>query len=101
MRARRSLGMMVVRGRVEHVRRVALAADLIAHKLQLARMGIVAIRTGDPGRMHAALREGGEIIDLVALLAVRIIKARRQRRGMEGVVIMQRVARGVGELPAA
>jgi len=64
--------MAMVCGPIEHSFGMALAADAIAGDAQMARVRIVAIRAGDPGGMHAALRKGAEFIDLVALLAVRI-----------------------------
>ena len=64
---------------------MALAANSVAGELQLSGMRIVAIRAGDACREHLALQERGVIIDLVTLLAVRIIKARSEGGGPEGV----------------
>lgn len=91
LRAGRAAPMAAVGLRIENFRRMALAADRIAGKAKLAGMGIVTIRAGDAGGVHPALGEGSEIIDFVALLAVGVIEARRERRGMEGVVIMRDV----------
>lgn len=92
LRAGRALRMAAMGLRIEDIRRMALAADRVAGKAKLAGMGIMAVRAGDARGVHPALAERGEIIDFVALLAVRVIEARRERRGMEGVVIMQDVA---------
>ena len=98
--ALRSRRMVMMARLIEDRRRMALAAKRVSREAQLARMRIVAIRTCDAGRMHAALQEGAEIIDFVALLAVEMIEPGFERHRPEGVEETRRRDGIVGELLA-
>jgi hypothetical protein len=77
--------MMMMTGRIEDSRCVALRADGIALGTQHSGVRIVAIGAGDTGGVHAALDEGAPGVHLVALLPVGVIEAGLQQGGPEGI----------------
>ncbi len=77
---RRALVVVVMGGRVEALRLVALQADRIALQNRLAAVRVVAVAAGDAGREHPALLEGSVVVDLAQHLAVGLIEAPVQRR---------------------
>ncbi len=72
-------------------RQVALAAHLTARRPQLGRVWLMAVAAGHTGRMHPARQERTPVIDLVALLTVRMIETRLERHRAK--VIEKRLTR--------
>jgi len=77
--------MMVMAGRVEPLRRMALRAYGVAGFVQLARMRVMAVGARYAGGIHPALNERSVVEHLFALLAVGIIEPRLQGRGLERI----------------
>ena len=69
-------------------RQVALGAQLIAWTTKPLRVRVVTIGARDAGVVHLALEKRGVRVDLVALLAVGVIKARHDQR--RNIVVEQR-----------
>ncbi len=65
----------VVVPRREALRLVARRAHVVVGDLHLGRVGVVAVGTGDAGRVHLALEEGAPVVDLVLHLSVGVVEA--------------------------
>ena len=90
----------MVRGRVVLRREVALRADLIAGVAQFRRVRIVTIGAGHAGCVHLALQKRAVVVDLVLLLAVRIVQVGDDERDV--VVEQARAGRiAIGDVHAA
>ena len=72
--------MMMMGRRVEHGWHMALGANPVTRDPKLLGVRVVAVRTGNTRRVHAALDEGAPGVDLVTLLPVRVVEARLQQR---------------------
>ena len=59
---------------------VALQADAVARRAQLAAVRLVAVAAGDAGREHLALLERAVVVDLVEHLPVGLIQPAVERR---------------------
>ena len=70
--------------------RVALQAHRVAVTLEPARVRVVAVGAAYAVRIHPALAERAVDVDLIELLAVGVVQARRQAHGQ--VVVEQRFA---------
>ena len=72
------LVMMMFRD-IEFRRQMALRAEPIALLAERQTVWLMTIGAGDAGSMHTALQDGAVIIDLIALLAVRMIEVRSEQ----------------------
>ncbi len=77
---------------------MTLRTDGVGWCAKLLRMGVVAVRARHAGGVHATLQEGPMRVDLVALLAIRVIETLCQKGRPESILKPLRLL--IGELAA-
>src|SRR6202023_4005906 len=92
---------MVMLGRLEPCREMALRAQAVPLGVQLDAVRVVAVRAGDPGGMHPALQERAVFIDLAVDLPIGVIETGFEQRREIGVEKGRAWRRVLGDLLAA